>query len=170
MSNNKDDANKYNTDGKFDVQKFNKAFEQNKEQSLEKMKKIDDIKLNELNNMIKYVPIYNKSSYEILVGIKDTWFDILDELLEFNFSMSIFTKNDRLFYIGLTIIIIVMMVYLYNSIITFDDNKDTNKNTKEDMQSKKIIEIHHIYHNKELNNLENENNIIDLDKEINTNK
>ena len=80
--------------------------------------------------------IYQLSVGEILIGIKDTWFEIIDDLLQQRFSLSIFTKGNRLFFIGLTIAIIVLIVYLYE-ILTEDEEVKKETNIKED---------HHIYH------------------------
>ena len=59
-----------------------------------------------------------------MINVKNTWFDILDDILAGNISMSMFSKKNRLFYIGLTIIIIAMVLYIYNY---FSDDEDSDE-------------------------------------------
>lgn len=55
---------------------------------------------------------YQLSFYETMVKIKDTWFGILDDLLHQQFYIETFTKENRLFYIGLTLVLVVILIYL----------------------------------------------------------
>lgn len=86
---------------------------------------------------------------DILVGIKDTWFGILDDVLAFRFSYDIFLKYNRLFFIGLTLIIIALLILLYNFVTNKSDD-DTN-----DEKNRNIIEIHHIYKMDEKDKIDN---------------
>jgi hypothetical protein len=129
-------------DDKFDLRQFNKDFVKKKEQSkyeniIKSQKKLD---LLTAQANVEHKAIYNQSIWEILVGIKNTWFDILDDILAKKISSQLFTKDNRLFYIGLTIIIIALLLYLYNFFI---DNEDSDKQI--DNKEKIIIEKHYIY-------------------------
>jgi hypothetical protein len=121
-------------DTDFDVQKFNNNFDKTKDLSKAKIKKLDDEKLNKLAVEDTYKNITEMTLFEILIGIKDSWFDLIDDLLQRQFSLNTFIKNNRLFYIGLTLIIVISILYLYEIIV--DDVEVTNK---------KIVEIRHIY-------------------------
>ena len=98
---------------KFDAMQFNKDFEAVKAET----KQINDEKinkrLNDLNYQDKVIKIKDLSMTNIFIGIKDSWFELLDELLDHNFSITTFTKNNRLFYLGITIFIIASLLYLY---------------------------------------------------------
>jgi hypothetical protein len=47
---------------------------------------------------------------EILSGIKQTWFGITNDLLQSHINLDTFTKENRLFYLGLTLIIFILIV------------------------------------------------------------
>ena len=77
-------------------------------------------------------PIYNKSIGEILIRTKDSMFGILDDLLSFKFEASTFTKDNRIFHIGIVILFIVILIFIYYIFFSFkkDKNKDLNINVK----------------------------------------
>jgi hypothetical protein len=64
--------------------------------------------------------IYEMSVGEILVGIKDTWFEILDDLLQQNFTLDIFTRGTRLFFIGLTLVLIIIFPSSALALVAFE--------------------------------------------------
>ena len=93
-------------------QKFNQEFEKEKEKRKEQQKLQDTQKLNNISAPEITKPIYKYSIGEIMIGIKNTWFEIFADLASFNID-NILTKNHRIFYIGLTFIIIGIILYLY---------------------------------------------------------
>jgi len=120
----------------FDVKKFNLDYDEYLKESTALAKRREEERLAILNKPPPKKKIYEMSVGEILVGIKDTWFEILDDLLQQNFTLDIFTRGNRLFFIGLTLVLIIIFVYLYN-VFTDDDTPE---------QPKQLKEIHHIYH------------------------
>lgn len=138
----------------FDVRKFNIDFDVEKALQQKLQKEKEKKKLAELNKEPPKKKIYQLSVGEILIGIKDSWFDILDDILQGKIGISLFTKNNRLFFIGLTICIIVLVVYLYD-VLTEDEVSETA------MGSGNVKEVHHIYHvvksNEQLPSFLNEN-------------
>jgi hypothetical protein len=130
---------------RFDIDKFNKEFvdfqEENKKEHEEKEKE-KLVKLNEPKVEIK--KLYQMSLYDIMVGIKNTWFGILDDTLNFQFNLETVTKNNRLFFIGCTFFMIAVLIFFYNF---FFESEETVKNNPQ------IINIHHFVPN---------NNIVDL--------
>jgi hypothetical protein len=115
---------------------FNKEFERMKEETKSKYKESNKKKLDKLSSTV--IPIktfYNQSVSEIFIGVKDTWFNILDDVLDQNFSVKIFTKENRLFYIGISLIIICIILIVYDM---FADKPNNSKVEK--------VEIHHVYH------------------------
>jgi hypothetical protein len=105
----------------FDLGKFNIVFENNKKIVKEHQRLKDLEKLNELSQKKEHISLYNQTIYQILVNTKDTWFNLLDELLDGHYDPSVFYKENRLFYIGTTIMFFSIILYLYAVII--DDNK-----------------------------------------------
>ncbi len=119
--------------------KFNLQFDKLKADSKEKYKKNQEdrlLKLNSEANKPSDVPFYKKNIGQLFIGIKDTWFEILDDILDKQFSIKIFTKDNRLFFIGLTICIIGFILVIY----------DMFMNPSEDSTENKKVEIHHVYH------------------------
>ena len=83
-------------------------------------------------------PLYQKSIMELFIGLKNTWFDILDDILAGDFSINMITKNNRLFYIGLTIIIVAILLYIYNYFTQDDAIKLPDKEMT-------VVEKHYIH-------------------------
>jgi len=127
---------------KMDLVDFNKEFVFKKEKAeiQNKIKSQDKIdRLTDAANKEKK-SLYNFSIAELVIGVKNTWFGILDDLLAQKIEMKTLTKENRLFFIGLTIIFIATILYLYNF---FLDNGAAQNDTKDI----KIIEKHYIYNN-----------------------
>ena len=140
---NKDPSKQFQTSGNFDLQKFNKAFEQNKVQTSQINSSLESQRLAKLNSLAPPLKPYQLSFSEILIGIKDSWFELIDELLQSQFYMETFTKKNRMFYIGLTIVIIIIIIYLYDIILGSMDNEIP-------ITQKKIIEHHYYHHTSEI--------------------
>src|SRR6186713_2624865 len=111
--------NNYENINNFDINRSNKKLEENKA----------------LTTIIKP---YQQSFSKILIGIKDTWFGLMDDLIQRKFYIETFTKNNRLFYIGLTIVIIIIVIFLFNIIFNNYDKCPSEK---------KVYEVHYIHHN-----------------------
>lgn len=124
---------------RFDISKFNREFETSKESNKLIVKLKENERLDRINKKDNELKPYQLPVSDILINIKDTWFNILDDLLQGKIMISILTDNNRLFYIGLTIIIVIIILYLYD-IIMADSKTDNNA-------SQKLIEIHYIYSN-----------------------
>lgn len=127
---------------RFNVKEFNVGFEQARDITKAKIREQDKEKLGELNKITYRKKITEMSVGEIMIGVKDTWFDLIDDLLQRKFSFETFTKNNRMFFMGLTIVIIVLVVYIYD-VFTRDVQPEINKKT---------VEVYHMYKNKDANN------------------
>ena len=103
------DSAKFNKD--FDIQKDIKQ----KQNQIKSQQKIDELEKQDNEEHEKM--LHEKSVLEIGRSTKDVWLSILDDIITFNFSLDMFTKEYRLFYIGLTIVVISLCIYLYNVII-----------------------------------------------------
>lgn len=127
-------------ENKFDLRQFNKEFIKKREKTKKDNKIRSQKKLDLLTqeSNIENEKIQNQSIIQLVIGIKNTWFDILDDMLGGKIKLTTFTKNNRLFYIGLTVIIIVLIFYIINFFIG-DEDEDGDK--KEVI---KIIEKHYV--------------------------
>lgn len=121
----------------FDVQDFNKKFNEDKAKRKEESKQRELDKLAELNKPVREKRLLEMNFADILIGIKDSWFGILDDLLQQKCTFDTFTKHNRLFFVGLTLMLIGSIVFMYDLLV--DDSEDTLQ------KDKNIIEKHYIY-------------------------
>jgi len=108
-----------------------------REKSENRLKIISDDETKKINNK----PFYQLSILEITIELKNTIFGIMDDLLLGNFNMNILFKDNRMFYVGLTILIISIILYIYDYAID-GGNDPLNKLMN---GSSGIVEIRHIY-------------------------
>ena len=113
---------KFKTNDEFDLGKFNSAFDENKQ----KQKEINDYNSKIRLEIIKQQDIANNKKInmtiiDFLIKIKDSWFYLIDDLLLQNFSINTFTKNNRLFYIGLTFILFSIVLLFANQANQYDN-------------------------------------------------
>ena len=132
-----------NDRNKFDINKFNKVFDEVKEENKSIYKKNDDDRLRVLNQDIVDKPLYDTTISDIFIGIKSTWFYILDDLLQQKFTLNTFSKDNRLFYIGITLLFFGVIIYFFN----FFNEGTPNEVPMNTNPHEKIIEKHYIYQN-----------------------
>jgi hypothetical protein len=126
-----DDEDKYlykSDNGKFDIDKFNQNFLQYKQKRKKEMTHKMADKLKKINKPKNIIPIYDKSIGQIIIDTKDSIFEIIDDLLLLKVNLNTFTRNNRLFYIGIIFIFISFLIFIYNSIISeeYDNNNNNN--------------------------------------------
>lgn len=121
--------------GEFDFDKFNLEFDQYKERRDAEQERNLQEKLAELNKPKEIIPIYGQSIGQVLIDTKNSLFELLDDLLQGEFTTLTFTKNHRLFYIGLILLFIAIFMYIITIAIS-----DNNYNQKND-----VIEVNHIH-------------------------
>jgi hypothetical protein len=124
---------------KFDLAKFNIEFDRNKEIAKENQRISD---LNKLNTLAQsqetvHVSLYDLPLADIIINIKNSWFNLLDDLLDQKFEIETFTRENRLFYIGITILFFTIILYLYTMIISDDEIPPTTQ-----QHIKKVYHIH----------------------------
>ncbi len=108
------------------------------EEKINTLKELD--KQGQIESSKKNRQFYDLTLLEIIIQLKNTWFGILDEILAGNFSMNILMKNDRLFYVGLTVLIIAIILYIYDYMIEPDNSLEKILGG-----GSGIVEIRHIY-------------------------
>lgn len=122
-----------NKDNGFDLGKFNIVFDRTKDVAKENQRINDLNRLNSLAEEKTPNNVYDLSLFQIIVNTKDAWFGLLDDLLEQRFELNTFTRDNRLFYIGVTILFFAVILYIY-TIIVADKPKEEN-----------VQKIYHIY-------------------------
>ena len=128
----------------FDLGQFNKTFDRNKE-IVKESQRINDLnKLNALSQETPHVSLYDLNLFQIIINTKNTWFNLLDDLLDQKFELDTFTKENRLFYMGLTVVFITAVLYLYVTIMSDDNNE--NKATETATETKTASGTKTIYH------------------------
>lgn len=78
---------------------------------------------NNKNEDIEEKKLYDQSIYDTLVNTKDALYSIVDDIIKSGIDypqFTVFTRNNRLYYIGIGILIIVFILMIYNSLITND--------------------------------------------------
>jgi hypothetical protein len=126
--------------------KFNKFFVTNMKKMQNEENEKEQQKLTALNNKNS---IYKHSIFDLLIGINNTFFGMLNDIVTLNFTADFFTKDNRLFFIGLLLIIIALSMLIYNHIysIHFDDVLTEIKKNKD--ANKKIVNVYNVYNNDE---------------------
>jgi len=107
-------TNFINSDGKFDEKKFNKAFAEFKISNQLEARSKETAKFASLSNVKEIKPIYEYSIGESLIGIKDTWYQILDDILQQQYSKEIIINKNRPYFIGLTLVLFSIFFIIFN--------------------------------------------------------
>ncbi len=119
--------------GDFDVDRFNLFFEQYRERRKKEQRKKMRDKLDDLNAPPVIKPIYKYSIGQIAIDTKDALFQILDDVLQGRWSVNTFTRDNRMFYIGIVFILLASFAYLY-TMITNDALETTEQSGRFEIQ------------------------------------
>jgi uncharacterized membrane protein len=76
-------------------------------------------KLNTLSQQKHHISLYDQTTYQKLVNTKDAWFNLLDDLLDRHYHPSSFYKDNRLFYISITIMFFSIIIYLLKDYLPY---------------------------------------------------
>ncbi len=97
----------------FDIDKFNRDFEQYVDERKKSMQESIDKRLEELNRPPARTPVYDLSIGQISINTKDALFNTFDDLVHTKISTGTFLKENRLFYLGLTFIFVALIFFFY---------------------------------------------------------
>lgn len=104
--------------GRFDINKFNAQFDEYLAKEHNK-RLVTDQKYLESKTVTKRDKLLHELTFfELVVGMKNNFFDLLDDITSGNINNETWTKNNRLFYIGLLIVIFAVSLVCIN--IVFD--------------------------------------------------
>lgn len=121
--------------GQFDVNKFNQEFESNIQQQKEIVAQQDAKKLQELNKVIYKQKISEMTFIEFIHNWKESLLGMLNDLLHLRLQSEILFQENRLFFLGITVIFAIIFFYLFFMLI----NENTNNNTN------RVINEYHVY-------------------------
>lgn len=150
-------------DNTFNLDLFNKKYEDIRKKKQKIVKDTEQKRLSKLNITEFTKKIHEYTVGELLFKLKDSIFGILGDLLRFRFRLDTFTKNNRLFYLGLLILIIILIIYLFSKNIE-SENKTCIYNSKYNSMFGDKINDNIIL---ELDNIKNDVNNIYHDLQIN---
>ena len=156
--------NKYSQSGKFNEALFNTDFQEKITEQIKYAETIETQKLNEINNYYIYELKEKEkiSNDEItiskfLVNWNDNIRNIIVDIMLFNYNFSefiqIFTKDNRIFYVGLTVVTIFTIYYFIKSYFFYTDNICEQKSAinnyiyKSDIDSNKLKEMEKVITN-----------------------
>jgi len=117
-----DDPEEIELDRRFNIIRFDKEFvkrpkEFERKRYLKHLQKMDADKKSLDKKSLDKKSLYKQSILELAINTKDAWFELMDDLLDQQFTVDTIVKNNRLFYIGITIFIISIIIYLYDKSI-----------------------------------------------------
>lgn len=99
--------------GKLDIDHYNRVFTQYSDIRKNDMKIELEKKIAEMNKPKPVDLIYDNSIGVILINTKDAAFNIMDDIVNRRFENDIITKDNRLFYLGIIIVMVACLLYLY---------------------------------------------------------
>ena len=121
----------YYDNNNFDLEKFNKRFKklQNEDKEEEKLERESYLKTLEKKEKIK--KITDLSVGDILTNTKNEVLDLIYEIISFEFEgfdgfIDLFIKNNRLFYVGLFMLLMCCILYFISYIFFYPS--DVKKN------------------------------------------
>jgi len=108
----------FTASGDFNLALFNKSF---RDEQLRRMNYYNDLekkRLEELSELQKKEPdLLSLSVGEHLINMKDTPFEIYNDLVTEPLNSQILLKNNRLFYIGLFFMVVIIFYLLLSNLI-----------------------------------------------------
>lgn len=110
----------------FNIGVFNKEFDKMIERSRIENEQRDKRNLQGLDKVNYYQNPALQSWSEILGGVSKIWFRIINDWYDNKLDSNTFTEDNGLFYIGVSLILIVLLILIINLIVkltTMSDNK-----------------------------------------------
>jgi hypothetical protein len=100
-------------DGKLDIDHYNRQINQYSEIRKNDTKVLIEQKLIDLNKQTPPELVYDLSIGQTLINFKDSMFDIMDDIINLRINYDTFTKNNRLYYLGLFMIMLACILFFY---------------------------------------------------------
>ena len=121
----------YYDNNNFDLEKFNKRFKQLQNENKEKENLEREAYLKTLDKKETIKKITDLSVGDILTNTKNEVLDLIYEIISFEFEgfdgfIDLFIKNNRLFYVGLFMLLICCILYLISYIFFYPSDVKRN--------------------------------------------
>jgi hypothetical protein len=117
----------YTSSGEYNLSLFNKTFREEQLKRIDFFRNQELKRLQELNNQVKPKPKFTELSIgEHMIKMKDTFFGIISDLETKKFSINIFLKDYRLFYIGLFLVIVFIIFLILSNLLATANNQNTS--------------------------------------------
>lgn len=111
------------TEDRFNEKKFNANFDKYLDDQEKAAKKKEADELEKLEKIEEAKKIHQMTLADILINFKNSLFGLTDDLLEFKFTMETFTKENRLLYLGMFIVLFMVFIYIIQLIVGNNDEK-----------------------------------------------
>ena len=122
----------YYDNNNFDLAQFNNRFEQMQNDKKEQ----ENLKKNQYLNSLEEVEVKQKKIHEltikeILVITKNEVLDLTYEIISFDYDgfdefFGLFTKNNRLFYVGIFLLLVSLVLYLISFVFFYPSDVQRN--------------------------------------------
>lgn len=106
-----DPARFFTSSGEFNLSQFNKLYREEQLKRINFYRSQEEARLKELDKNQPAPDLLNYTLGQHLINMKNTPFNIGSDLINDQFSYRIFTKDNRMFYLGL-ILVIIFLIYL----------------------------------------------------------
>ena len=155
----------YYDNNNFDIDAFNKEFIKRKEE-IEKTEREKEMELTRKMNKKETGSSFLSPIVNVVTDAADSMFSLIYDLISINYRSlddlkNIFVKENRLFYLGICLLITSLIMYIISYLfIPSDDKNDININIPQDYSFK--------YYPYEQQKAEDVKKIIDLEREVST--
>jgi hypothetical protein len=117
-----------NASKKFDNKTFNVDFDKYIEQRHIEEERDQNSKLNKLNSEIRKKRISEMSINEFMIEWKISVIGFINDVINLRFNTSILFADNRLFFLGITIVLTVMTIYICHLLSTRDNPAQSDRN------------------------------------------
>ena len=102
----------------FKLNEFNKSFDQILRLAENQQADQEAQILQHLNQPRTDKPLLEQSIGEIMIHTKDTIFDLMYDILTGQWDRELFTKRNRMYYLGIMCLIIAILIHLWGELLT----------------------------------------------------
>lgn len=102
------------SDNMFNLELFNKKYEDVRKRRQKRIKEIEEEKLARLNRLKHKKKLHQFTVGEHMFNMKDALLGTLNDILRLNITIKTFTKQNRLFYLGLFTLITILIITLFS--------------------------------------------------------
>lgn len=110
----------------YNLADFDEQFKNYKEQHIKRNQTLDEERLKKLSeqatNASSTNTITNYTLSQMMSGIWNSWYGMINDLLNQPFSFDIFVKDNRLFFIGLSLLIVIFIILIIY-VFTYSETK-----------------------------------------------